>query len=59
MLGIKTKTVKARRALKKLDKKAYNEGALGVTGNAYVQAKERLKDSAIEPAFTPETYNDR
>lgn len=45
MLGIRNKTVKARRILKKLDKKAYEQGALGVTGNAYVQSRDRLKDS--------------
>ena len=56
MLGLKTKTVKARRALKKLDKKANAEGVLGVTGNVYVQTKERLKDRAITPAFTESSY---
>jgi len=56
MLGINGSTVKARRALRKLDKKAYDQGALGVTGNAYVQAKERSKESAVTPAFSAETY---
>jgi len=35
--------VKARRTLKKLDKKAYDQGVLGGTGNPYVQAKNPKK----------------
>lgn len=51
MLGIsQKKATKARRALKKLDKKAYEQGGLGSTGNAFVQAKDRLKDGDAMPA---------